>query len=95
MKTETDIENGYATKDHVGSESSSENKAKITSDPDPVYDADTDVDEDEEEKGAKASPTKSAEDKGGADVSLKGRRVLLYGVFNDRCAHYLHVMTIF
>ena len=71
-----------------------ENKAKIKSDPDPVYDADTDVDEDEE-KGTKASPTKSGEDKGGADVSLKGRRVLLYGVFNDRCAHYLHVMTIF
>ena len=70
-----------------------ENKAKIKSDPDPVYDADTDVDEDEE-KGTKASPTKSGEDKRGADVSLKGRRVLLYGVFNDRCAHYLHVMTI-
>ena len=71
-----------------------ENQAKIKSDPDTVYDADTDVDEDEE-KGTKASPTKSGEDKGGADVSLKGRRVLLYGVFNDRCAHYLHVMTIF
>ena len=71
-----------------------ENQAKIKSDPDTVYDADTDVDEDEEEKGRKASPTKSAEDRG-ADVSLKGRRVLLYGVFNDRCAHYLHVMTIF
>jgi len=83
VKTETDIENGHATKDHVGSESSSENQAKIKSDPDPVYDADTDVDEDEE-KGTKASLTKSGEDKGGADVSLKGRRVLLYGVFNDR-----------
>ena len=96
MKTETDLENGHATKKLVSSQPSSEDKARIKPDPDPVYDADTDVDEDEDDRGKKASPTKSGDAKGGApDVSLKGRRVLLYGVFNDRCAHYPNAMTIF